>query len=326
MEIPVEYNKFIKQTQRHFIKLEEKEITEDIENIIEKSQKSKVLIIANTINKAIEIHQKLKEKEIESKVLHSRFITKDRNEKENEIKDFSKEKEKNGIWITTQIVEASLDIDFDYLYTEISTLDSLFQRLGRCYRSREYNNNTPNVYIYTKKASGIGYVYDKNISENSVKLLEKYDNQIISENTKVDLVDKLYSEELLEGTEFYNKFKQGIEFLKNIVDYDTDKKDAQKLLRNINNITVIPKIIYDENLDLFEKYNNAKDYKERNKMKREINKLTTSISSAQRWNIKDKITKCPYVDDLMIAHLKYDKDVGLLLNEDPEYDLEDRMM
>ena len=31
-----------------------------------------------------------------------------------------------GIWITTQIVEASLDIDFDMLYTEMSTLPTVF--------------------------------------------------------------------------------------------------------------------------------------------------------------------------------------------------------
>ena len=56
---------------------------------------------------------------------------------EKEIKEFSNNKEKSGVWITTQLVEASLDIDFDYLYTEMSTLDSLFQRLGRCYRKRK---------------------------------------------------------------------------------------------------------------------------------------------------------------------------------------------
>ena len=40
-----------------------------------------------------------------------------------EIKENSKNKNEAGIWITTQIVEASLDIDFDMLYTEMSILD-----------------------------------------------------------------------------------------------------------------------------------------------------------------------------------------------------------
>lgn len=37
--------------------------------------------------------------------------------------------EETGIWITTQIVEASLDIDFDVLFTEMCTADSLLQRM-----------------------------------------------------------------------------------------------------------------------------------------------------------------------------------------------------
>lgn len=42
------------------------------------------------------------------------------------IMEFS-ESDKTGVWITTQIVEASLDIDFDILYTEMSTADSLYR-------------------------------------------------------------------------------------------------------------------------------------------------------------------------------------------------------
>ena len=37
----------------------------------------------------------------------------------------------NGICISTRIVEASLDIDFDVLYTYMSSVDSLIQRMGR---------------------------------------------------------------------------------------------------------------------------------------------------------------------------------------------------
>ncbi|MFQ8902616.1 MAG: hypothetical protein ACLR7D_12870 [Lachnospira eligens] len=39
---------------------------------------------------------------------------------ENEIIKFSDSENETGIWVTTQLVEASLDIDFDVLYTEMS--------------------------------------------------------------------------------------------------------------------------------------------------------------------------------------------------------------
>ncbi len=37
----------------------------------------------------------------------------------------------NGILNTDSIVEASLDIDFDYLFTELLDLNSLFQRFWK---------------------------------------------------------------------------------------------------------------------------------------------------------------------------------------------------
>ncbi|MBO5348785.1 MAG: CRISPR-associated helicase Cas3' [Clostridia bacterium] len=330
MGINFEYNKFIKTVQRHKIKIEEKEIDEDIEKIIKKSKNSKVLVIVNTVNKAIELYSKIKEcdNNVKMNLLHSKFILNDRANKENHIKEFSKNRSETGIWITTQIVEASLDIDFDYLYTEMSTLDSLFQRLGRCYRSREYNDLIPNVYIYTKNVSGVGKrgVYNNKIHENSIILLKEYDDKILEENDKIILVDKLYSKQMLEGTEFLKDFESGMQILNNIVDYDVNKSDAQKLLRNIENITVIPKSIYDYNLDLFEDYERSNNIKEKNSIKREIIKLTTNISKAQANKVKERITPIPYLKDkgILMIDIRYDSERGLVFEETEEENYESR--
>lgn len=68
--------------------------------------------------------------------------------------DFA-ESEEAGIWITTQIVEASLDIDFDVLHTEMCTADSLLQRMGRCNRKGRYFPEEANVIIYDNR-NGVG--------------------------------------------------------------------------------------------------------------------------------------------------------------------------
>ena len=140
---------------------------------------------------------------------------------------------------------------------------------GRCYRSREYDGNIPNVKIYIKDTSGVRYIYDKEIYEKSIELLKPYNGVILQEKVKIDLVDKLYSKEMLQGTGFYKKFKEAFKILDNIIDYDTSKKDAQHILRDIDNIDVIPKIIYDENLNLFGEYENEKE----NTIKQELLKL-----------------------------------------------------
>lgn len=325
MGIDFKYNQFLKNEKRHKIKIYDDEIINNCDEIIQKSSKSKVLIIVNTINKAIEVYKKIKNNGGENvNLLHSRFILQDRNLKETEIKEFSSNKKNTGIWITTQIVEASLDIDFDYLYTEMSTLDSLFQRLGRCYRNRSYDKKEENVFVFTKNVSGIKYVYDEDIFNISINLLKKYDGEILNEKDKVDLVDKLYSEETLYETNFYKNFKNGMRVLNNIVDYENSKTDAQKLLRNIENLEVIPKIIYDENLDLFRKYNEEKDWNNKNILKAKINKMTTSISKSQARRLNGYITKNPYIENSFIIDLKYDSEVGLVLEKDNEYDMDEK--
>ena len=210
------------------------------------------------------------------------------------------------------------------LYTEMSTLDSLFQRLGRCYRSREYCENIPNVKIYIKDTSGVGYIYDEEIYEKSIEMLRPYNEKILQEKVKIDLVDKLYSKEMLQGTEFYKKFKEAFKILDNIIDYDTSKKDAQHILRDIDNIDVIPKIIYDENLDLFTEYENEKEKKKKYELKMKIDKLFISINSTNTWKLNNFIIECPYIKGKYIIDTKYDEEIGLLLEADEGYSIDSR--
>lgn len=325
--IEFKFNKFIKPTLRHKIKLEDKDILEDIEIIKKQSKTYKVLIIVNTVEKAIDLYSSLIVENLNNvNLLHSRFIYNDRSKKEEQIKNFSKNRDESGIWITTQIVEASLDIDFDYLYTEMSTLDSLFQRLGRCYRNREYKEQDENIHIYIKNISGIKYIYDEEINKKSIELLNEYNGKMLEESVKVDLVDKLYSEEMLDGTNFLKKFRNGMIILNNIIDYQIGKKEAQNLLRNIDSIRVIPKIIYEKNLELFENYSKELDFKKRHKLKRRIYNLTISISQTQQRKLFDRLTNNPYLNEILIADLKYDENIGLILNKDEEYDKDEKFL
>ena len=132
---------------------------------------------------------------------------------------------------------------------------------------------------------------------------------------------------MLSGTKFLNNFKNGMKVLNNILDYNTTKSVAQKLLRNIDNISVIPKNIYEENLELFKEYDKEKnDYKRKNNLKRKIDKLTISISSGQRYKIKDSLINNPYYQNALIVNLKYNDEVGLILEKDDEYDLEEKFL
>lgn len=124
-------------SNRHRIQvLKQTEI--EIEKIRKDSKDKKVLVIVNTVRKAQNLYEELKKEN--THLLHSQYLKEDKKKLEEAILEFSdREKHKeNGIWISTQVVEASLDIDFDVLYTDMCSIDSLFQRMGRVYRKREY--------------------------------------------------------------------------------------------------------------------------------------------------------------------------------------------
>ena len=283
----------------------------------ENKKSNKILVICNTIKKAQEIYLKLKEEDdLKDKInmLHSNFIREDREEKEKKILDFGKtEFDGEGIWISTSLVEASLDIDFDYLFTELQDLNSLFQRFGRCNRKGKKSVDEANCFIYLKiedkylkeKGSKYGFI-DKDIYENSKKGLENYCKVIskdeiensqdysellknyskkITEGDKIKLIEENLSFENLKESNFVDEFEKTYEKYQRILNSDENSQDDLKL-RDIQSVTVIPYNIYEENKEnikeLIKKIEDKNlGLEERQKAKTELLKKTLSIQYYQ---------------------------------------------
>lgn len=105
--------------------------------------------VCNTVKKSQYIYRLIKDKcpeDIEVILLHSRFPWEQRNSIEKSIIDKFGTKGKEGrpkksIVVSTQIIEQSLDIDFDIMFSEYAPIDLLLQRIGRLYR--HLNNKRP---------------------------------------------------------------------------------------------------------------------------------------------------------------------------------------
>ncbi|MPW24509.1 CRISPR-associated helicase Cas3' [Alkalibaculum sp. M08DMB] len=234
------------QRIRHSIKRVPTKI--NIEMIKTLYKNNKVLIICNTVKEAQRIYRELDmiyEKE-DINLFHSNFIKRDRKQKEKNILRFGhKDSNVYGIWVTTQVVEASLDIDFDILITELSDLNGLFQRMGRCYRNREFEGDY-NCYVFDggeKECSGIGYVIDEEIFALSKDALKNIDG-VIDEEDKMKMVSSLYTTEKLKNTKYYKLIKCNLNYVKSIEDHEKSKSDIKKMFRNIDSATAIPKEIF----------------------------------------------------------------------------------
>lgn len=330
-EKEIVYGEFLTDTVRHKINIKKEAIIDDVNEILKMGRNKKVLVIVNTVSRAIEVFSQLdkNKNDVNINLLHSMFIKKDRAFLERKIKDFADTEGENGIWVTTQLVEASLDIDFDYLFTELSPLDSLLQRLGRCYRKRQYNLDEPNVFIYTEDVKGVGSIYDKYIWDRSKEIIQNYNLKELNEKDKVKMTNRLYSRENLNGSEYLMEFDYALDYIENINPYELNKSEAQDLLRNIDNVNVIPCKIY-ENIEKkiyeYKSYqidkNDADSMKYFKKLRREIDNCTVSIPYyvAEEPGVIRKISeRGKRLSDIYVLMRKYDfkdgKGKGVLIGE-----------
>lgn len=274
---------------RHNVKVfDDKLKTDDVIQIVNETNSDtvkKYLVVCNTVKTANRIYRELSESNIDAEInlFHANFIKKDRMEKEKEIMVASKKKlnemNKPEIWISTSVVEASLDIDFDILITELSDLFSLFQRFGRTNRKGKKDFSDYNCYVFTELQDRADSFIDKDIHNLSKDAIVTVDG-VLTEQEKNSLIEKYLSVEKVQDTDYYKDY---CKFFKNYEDEYDYLNSSNDSLRNIDRVDAIPKCIYDENIDLInknlEKINsNDVDRDSRMNATEEIIKLTVSIS------------------------------------------------
>jgi len=260
------------QTIRHHVKYEDCEITKLIEPIVDKFRcGKKVLIVANTVGRAQELYNlfqsHLDEQEMKKvKILHSRFIWMKRQKLEQSIiSDCAQDENDNYvhlgqcIWITTQLVEASLDIDYEYLFTELSTADSLIQRMGRIWRHRHYNyQGEPNIIIAGKVKENVNWVYEKPLRDKTKELLmaviRKNDGYMLSCDKRW-IVSELYSTENLTSTKYIEKWKQVEAEINSGWNIILDQLQKSSF-RDVMTVDLIPAIFKTKILTEYKKLNN----------------------------------------------------------------------
>lgn len=257
---------FINDSIRHNVKVRDRKINaKDILDLYEENERkgisNKILVVCNKIATAQKLMEEVKAEvagkniSVTVNIFHSRFIKKDRAKLEEEIIKFGKTYDKNGnldkqsgIWIATSIVEASLDIDFDYLFTELLDLNSLFQRFGRCNRKGAKNVTMYNCYVYTRLDEGDfilgnkGFI-DKTIFELSNKAIHDINGKL-SESKKQELINGYLTTENISQSHFIKKFREKYRFIDSISIYSFKKNENK--LRNILSETIIPETVYEK--------------------------------------------------------------------------------
>jgi CRISPR-associated endonuclease/helicase Cas3 len=123
-----------------------------------------VCVLLDTVDRAQQCYEALQNlfsqrniDDIDLSLFHARFVQEDRNRIEEEIlKKFDDRSLKPGsehlrpkkaILVATQVVEQSLDVDFDEIITDIAPIDLLIQRFGRVHRHHRPNRVEPDLTL-----------------------------------------------------------------------------------------------------------------------------------------------------------------------------------
>ncbi len=316
-----EQKDILSKVKRHKLKLENREIKKAISDIVEYAQKGKkVLVIANTVKKAQEIFKDIKKNYSNTILIHHRFTQKDRSKKEKRIeKDFLYESKEGVILVSTQVVEVSLDIDADVLFTEIAPLDALVQRMGRVLRRikpwKEYEQEQYNVFIFTKTENK---PYKKELMQRSKEILKDCNQKAISEYDKYIMVQEFYKK--LE--DYMEEFENTLSILE--AGYMSERKnEAQSLFREIYEIPVLK-----DSKNLKTEIQMCKNYQE---FKEKV--LSNHLVFIPYFEYKDYISESHlaynklqlepkferWLSGIYLFKCKYDEEVGFEgLNEEPE--------
>lgn len=197
---------------------DEKFNIEDLANHISKQQQS-CLIILNTISETKQLYSLLKANE-NVILLNTHFTPEDRKRKIEQAQKFLDKKGKI-ILISTQLIEAGVDIDFPIVYRDFCPLPNLIQSAGRCNRNK--NIAFGRVYFFElKKVHG----------RPSSEIIYNKEASIFLNFCKENITGTVEEKDLYNiQSKFFDYIKDNL----SIGDFEYDNGQKSNMIQCINN-------------------------------------------------------------------------------------------
>lgn len=217
---PNETIKLIEKPETYFGKLERtklilhldrplalQEFYSELETIIELNDDEDILIVMNTVLSATEVYKHLAKKKYHREYFYlSTYVTP--NQRIKRIRALKKSGQKSRIIVTTQLIEAGVDIDVNLVIRDLGPLDSINQVAGRCNRhsKRKIAEEVHIFWLVDEKGRDYARIYGtksgNELIEATLETFKTFGSQgIVPESkywelnkTYFDLVDKKRTE------------------------------------------------------------------------------------------------------------------------------------
>jgi len=177
------------------------------------------LVVMNTIKSSIEFYNLIKER-VNAPLfyLSTNIIPRDRAKRIKEIKEYTDNHEPVVV-VSTQVVEAGVDIDMDIVMRDIGPIDSIVQVAGRC--KRNSIDDEGKVYVYRlvekKDEDKEGRLLAKRIygSIHCMLALKMLEQGTVAEREFYDMINKYFSDlEASESQQISEEILQAMEYFR----------------------------------------------------------------------------------------------------------------
>ncbi|MBE2185199.1 MAG: CRISPR-associated helicase Cas3' [Rhodothermales bacterium] len=152
----------------------------------------RVLVVRNRVDRAQKLFEEAQARwpEVPVTLVHSRFRRGERHRLEKSIYDLAKAPGP-ALVVATQVVEVSLDVSFDRLFTEAAPLDALVQRFGRVNRKRPAPSLRPVHVLPAPEDERDALPYPLDVIQRSLDALPE-DGAVLDERTLQDRLNRVY--------------------------------------------------------------------------------------------------------------------------------------
>mgnify|MGYP001071606649 CR=1 FL=1 len=204
-----EIKEIVKKKEEYFRGLNRIELVPRIENVLTleefkallkkdliKKKEKDFLIVLNTISSSRDVYNFVQGQELENTkrfYLSTNVVPKERLKRIKEIRDAKGSAGSRKVIVSTQLIEAGVDIDADIVYRDFAPLDSINQVAGRCNRnSAKEDKGSVSIFILRDERKDLyKYIYDPFLMSTTFDILKPIKGSI-RESEFLDLNNRYF--------------------------------------------------------------------------------------------------------------------------------------
>ena len=270
IELLEDYQRYFKSLNRIELSYDDTPLTIDefSETFIDELEDKSYLIVCNTIGQSLKLYEKIQGIDREVLYLSTNIVPKHRKERIECIKENMKS---NPIVISTQVIEAGVDLDFNYVIRDLAPLDSIIQAAGRCNRNDNEKGRVKVVKMINDKEDLFGkYIYGSMLLNITADILKE---KTVEEAEFIDLIESYFLEvyKKKNTSDILDEYKTAIEKL----DFETIGKFS--VIENRPNYIDVFFEVDEEAVKIVEEYKQVKDLKDFKEKYKRLLKITPEM-------------------------------------------------